>query len=64
MTGCDLPAATLTLKRERLKLRVGALRGRPLAARAAQAPARNGGSKRASVARADGSGCAACAAAR
>ena len=30
VTGCDLPAVKLTLKRERLKLRVGALRGRPL----------------------------------
>jgi hypothetical protein len=30
VTGCDLPAVTLTLKQKRLKLRVDALRGRPL----------------------------------
>ena len=53
VTGCDLPAVTLTLKRERLKLRVGALRGRPLQRVRLTLP-RGTRLKRTSVARADG----------
>ncbi len=53
VTGCDLPAVKLTLKRERLKLRVGALRGRPLQRVRLTLP-RGTRLKRTSVARADG----------
>ena len=53
VTGCELPAATLTAKRRRLKLLVGALRGRPLQRVQLTLP-RGMRLKRTSVARADG----------
>jgi hypothetical protein len=53
VTGCDLPAVTLTLDGRRLKLRVGALRGRPLQRVRLTLP-RGTRLKRTSVARADG----------
>jgi hypothetical protein len=53
VTGCELPAATLTVKGKRLRLHVAALRGRPLRRVKLTLP---GGLrlKRAAVARADG----------
>jgi hypothetical protein len=53
VAGCELPAATLTVKRKRLKLKVAALRGRPLARVQLRLP-RHVRLTRGSVARADG----------
>ena len=53
VAGCEKPAATLTVKRRRLTLRVAALRGRPLARVQLRLP-RHVRLKRGSVARADG----------
>jgi hypothetical protein len=53
VVGCELPAAKLTVKRKRLKLRVAALRCRPLARVQLRLP-RHSRLKRGSVARADG----------
>jgi hypothetical protein len=54
VTGCVLPAATLTVKRRRLKLRVAALRGRPLQRVRLTLPRGTRLLRRSSVARADG----------
>ena len=53
VTGCDLPAVTLALNGRWLRLRVGALRGRPLQRVRLMLP-RGARLKRSSVARADG----------
>ena len=53
VTGCKLPAATLTVNGRRLKLKVAALRGRPLARVQLRLP-RHVRLMRGSVARADG----------
>jgi hypothetical protein len=54
VTGCAKPAATLTLDRRRLKLRVAALRGRPLQRVRLTLPRGTRLLRRTSVARADG----------